>query len=652
MDAAAPARVAAALAQVTAGLPAGEDRAGQVAMAEAVARAISTGEHLLVQAGTGTGKTLAYLVPAVLAGRRTVVATATKALQEQLVAHDLPHLAATVGVAFDVAVLKGRSNYLCRAALADATAGEAQGALLGGAGASLAPDRLAQVVRWSVETPTGDRADLPVALTDPEWARLSVGVGECPGAHRCPHGDVCFAEAARTAAAEADVVVVNTHLYGLHVATGGAVLPEHEVLVVDEAHALEDVAAETLGLSTGPGRVEHLARACRGLFSADHPVLEPLASAGRRLEAALTPHAGHRVDPPAVPDLADALLAGAEAASGAAGAARALDVGGDAAVRRDRVVQLAATLASDLRLAGEPGPDQVAWVEDGAGLRLRLAPVDVAGELAGRLFPHVTTILTSATLSVGGAFEPIAERLGLGREAGGDGPGGGPGWRGLDVGSPFDHRRQALLYCAAHLPDPRGRGYEAAMLTELEELVAAAGGRTLALFTSRRALDAAADHLDGRLDLRLLVQDRLPRPVLQETFLREETSVLLATMGFWQGFDAPGATCTLVTIDRLPFSRPDDPLAEARREAATRARRNAFAAVDLPRAAVLLAQGAGRLVRTATDRGVVAVLDRRLATASYRWVLVNSLPPMRRTKDPELVRAELRALAGRAGVPG
>jgi ATP-dependent DNA helicase DinG len=216
----------------------------------------------------------------------------------------------------------------------------------------------------------------------------------------------------------------------------------------------------------------------------------------------------------------------------------------------------------------------------------------------------------------------------------------------VDVGSPFDYEHQALLYCAAHLPDPRATGHEAAMLEELESLVRAAGGRTLALFTSRRAMVAAAEHLRDRLPFTLLVQDELPRPLLQGAFLDDEQSVLLATMGFWQGFDAPGRTCSLVVIDRLPFARPDDPLAEARRSAATRARQNAFVAVDLPAAAVLLAQGAGRLIRAAADRGVVAVLDPRLATASYRWTLVKSLPPMRRTKDPDEVRRVLAAIDG------
>ena len=603
-------------------------------MARAVADAIEAGEHLVVQAGTGTGKTHAYLVPAILSGRRTMVVTATKALQEQLAERDLPFLQEHLGTDLRFAVLKGRSNYLCRAALADAVAGADQGTLLPGARTDTA--LLTEIVAWTGETTSGDRSDLPRVLSNADWSRLSVGVGECPGASKCGYGDVCFAEDARHAAAEADVVVVNTHLYGVHLASGAAVLPDHDVVVIDEAHALEDIAADTLGLSLGPGRLEHLAGACRGLFTGDHPAATVLDAAAARLAVILEPLAGERVDPTAG-DLAVALVSCGEAVAQASAAARQIDAAGDAAIRKERLLQLAGHLGGDIALLGEPDGGRVVWVESApGGFAIRVAPVDVGAALAERLFDDKTVILTSATLAVGGSFDPVAERLGLDRV---DTP-----WRGLDVGSPFDYEHQALLYCAAHLPDPRTPGYEAAMLDELEELVRAAGGRTLALFTSRRAMQAAADRLRDALPWQVLVQDELPRPILQSTFLDDETSVLLATMGFWQGFDAPGATCSLVVIDRLPFARPDDPLAEARRTAATKARRNAFEAVDLPAAAVRLAQGAGRLIRGGGDRGVVAVLDRRLATANYRWTLVKSLPPMRRTKDPAEVRAFLGAL--------
>jgi ATP-dependent DNA helicase DinG len=626
--------VAEALSRVIAGLPGGEDRPGQQAMAVAIAGAVAADEHLVVQAGTGTGKTHAYLVPALLSGRRVVVATATKALQEQLVGRDLPFLHEYLGVPFTAALLKGRSNYLCRSALADAVV-TTEGQLIDDGTRPLDREVLTRVVEWTATTVTGDRADLPMVLSDAQWGRLSVGVGECPGAARCAHGDVCFAEDARSAAAAADVVVTNTHLYGLHLASNGAVLPEHELLIVDEAHALEDVAADTLGRSLGTGRFDNLARAFRGLFTADHPAAAALDAAGARLGSVLDGLEG-RVDPTSG-DLAVALTGAGSVVAEAAAAARSIDPGGDAATRKERLLQLATNLGSDLNAFAELGAGEVAWVERSGPVALRSAPIDVGSLLAERLFAGPTVVLTSATLSVGGSFEPLAARLGLDRSV--------RPWRGLDVGSPFDYEEQALLYCAAHMPDPRAPGYEDAILDELEALITAAGGRALCLFTSRRAMVAAAERLRGRLPWQLLVQDELPRPQLQSRFLEDETSVLLATMGFWQGFDAPGRTCSLVVIDRLPFSRPDDPLAEARRAAATKARQNAFHAVDLPAAAVLLAQGAGRLVRNGTDRGVVAVLDRRLATASYRWTLVRSLPPMRRTKDPAEVRRFLAELA-------
>lgn len=627
-------RVPGALDRIVAGLDSGSSRPGQQAMAAAVAEAIEGGTTLLVEAPTGTGKTFAYLVPALLSGRRVVVATATKALQEQLVNKDLPLLRRALGIRFEAALLKGRSNYLCRAALADvsATADPAQGALVE---ERVDRRRLADVLEWAARTESGDRADLPVAVRDGEWARLSVGVGECPGAVRCAHGSTCFAEQARTAAADADVIVVNTHLYGLHLASGATLLPEHDVVVVDEAHALEDIAADTLGTVLGPGRVAALAGSCRAVFTPDHAAAGRLEVAAVALNGALEGRGGRRVDA-GEDDLAAALLLCGEAAAGAAEAARALDVGGDVGSRRDRLLQLASGVAADARTLAGPAEGSVTWVTTGPVPVLRRAPVDVGAELAERLFSRQPAVLTSATLRVGGSFAPLAARLGL--------PASGAPWEGLAVESPFDPASAGLLYCAAHLPDPRAAGAEAAVLSELEALIMAAGGRTLALFTSRRAMEAAAVHL-ADLPFRVLVQDELPRPVLAEAFVADETSVLLATLGFWQGFDAPGPTCTLVAIDRLPFGRPDDPVASARREAAVRARHDPFAAVDLPAAAVLLAQGAGRLLRTAEDRGVVAVLDRRLATAPYRWTLVNSLPPFRRTKDPDEARRFLAELA-------
>ena len=643
-----PDDVEAALARVVKAMPGGEERPGQLEMAKAVAVAIRTKKHLMVQAGTGIGKSVGYLVPAILMQHKTVVATATKALQEQLVKKDLPFLRQHLGVDFSYSLLKGRSNYICRAALADSVSRHAQGELLDREG--IGQSRLTEIVEWTIGSETGDREDMPFTVSPSEWSSVSVAVTECPGGQNCTYGDVCFSEDARAVAVESDVVVVNTHLYGIHLATNGAILPEHDVLVIDEAHAFEDVAADTLGVAVGPGRVEHLARSCRGLFTGDHPAIASLDSAASAYASVLEPLVGERVDPQKG-DVLTVLVQIGNAATQAGAEARKLELSGEVIGRRDRLVAAAGHVASDVGVLANAGDGRVVWCERAPASSahgkngqpvLRVAPVEVGTELRPRLFEErpggeggrVTVIMASATLAVGGRFEPVAAQLGVDE------------FTALDAGSPFDYEKQSLLYCAAHLPEPRSPQFEPAMLDELEGLITAAGGRTLALFTSRRAMEAAAERLDaGDHPFQVLVQDRQPRPILQREFLGDETSVLLATMGFWQGFDAPGRTCSLVVIDKLPFARPDDPLAEARRQAATRAKRNAFEAVDLPRAAILLAQGAGRLIRSTSDRGVVAVMDKRLSTARYRWTLVNSLPPMARTKDPQEVRDFLMNIA-------
>ena len=693
------------LRRVTAALPGGgEDRSGQAEMARAVARSLASGRHLVVRAGTGTGKSLAYLVPAVVSGERVVVATATKALQDQLAEKDLPSVSAALDRPVDFAVLKGRANYLCleRAAevggrgvqqdlgaAADASWPDGDPSGEDGPGVPEGPgdagglvDEVRRLLDWSRRTETGDRADLDFEPHGQAWAMVSVGPRECPGAHRCPEGGRCFAERARRRAAEADVVVVNTHLYGAHLASGGAVLPSHDVVVFDEAHEMEDVMTQSLGVDLAPGRLRALHAAARPLLGGDEaPGLDDAAD---RLRALLAGRVGERVlrapgrpgvpaaaskgrqgraffglidDPPgdgagfasvaegggttADEELASVLelvrarlerlrgrLADAGGTSASAGADDVAGTGrwsGDAA-RRTRALTAAAHLEEDVQRLLEPGDDDVAWV-DGTprGPVLRLSPVDVGPALAARLWGSVTAVLTSATIP-----PHLAARLAL----------DGYDVDHLDVGSPFDFGSQALLYVARHLPDPRDDGASQAVSDELETLISAAGGRTLALFTSRRATAAAAAELAQRLPFRVLVQGDLPKGRLLEEFARDETSCLFATLGFWQGVDVPGRSLSLVTVDRLPFGRPGDPVLDARRD---RAGQGAFALVDLPRAATLLAQGAGRLIRSAGDRGVVAVLDPRLATAGYRRVLLDALPPMRRTVDQAEVMAFLRA---------
>jgi ATP-dependent DNA helicase DinG len=653
-----------ALTKVTAGLANGEQRPEQQEMCRAVGEALVTGTHLVVQAGTGTGKSLAYLVPAVLSGYKVVVATATKALQDQLAEKDLPLVEHGLGHAFSYAVLKGRSNYICRQRVAEVGSGGIQPELAGeGAGETessepdgsrteSAPAGLVDEVRtllaWSESTASGDRADLSFEPSGRAWGMVSVGPRECPGAFNCPSGNRCFAEAARDRAVAADVVVVNTHLYGAHLASGRAVLPEHDVVVFDETHELEEVMTSSLGVEITPGRFRALATSARALVTDDaaEADMASLFTVGDQIGALLADRVGTRVmhddAHPPVDDSELAELLGRAAAITARVTdairrtdlqASLLDEGGsgaDKGARKTRAINAASHLTDDLHRLIARGDGDVAWV-DGTrrNVRLRLSPIDVGPVLSGALWGEVTAVLTSATVP-----PRLVERVGLeGFET-----------SQLDVGSPFDYRAHALLYVARHLPDRRAPQAEAALQAELALLIEAAGGRTLALFTSRRATEEAAAALAPDLPYTLLLQGELPKGRLLEEFAADETSCLFATLGFWQGVDIPGRALSLVTLDRLPFPRPDDPLLQARR---ARAGSRAFQLVDLPRAATLLAQGAGRLIRTAEDRGVVAVLDPRLATASYRDVLLSTLPPMRRTVERGEVAEFLRAALSR-----
>jgi ATP-dependent DNA helicase DinG len=612
----------------------GEVRAGQIAMADAVARAVRDGHPLVVRAGTGTGKTWAYLVGALLGSTgkagKVVVATATKALQDQLSGKDLPALAATgLRPGLTWAVLKGRSNYLCRQAAAEADR-DADAPALGlgeGDGASGTSEKgravgreVARLLAWAEDSLTGDRAELAFEPSPAAWSSVSVGSDQCPGAKECPSGESCFAEAAYERAREADVVVVNLHLLGAHVASGGHVLPEHDVVILDEAHEAPDVMAGALGVTLTPGRVTAVARLASATGLTRHRdaldlALEPLV--GTRLATGAT---GNAQVGEALTDLAEGLRA-------ARAALRGLQPDPALKARRERATKALDSLAADVQTVIDARDDDVTWVEQSGSQRaLRVAPIDVGAELARVAWPSTTPILTSATIPIG-----LGAQLGLGANT-----------VELDVGSPFDYRRLALLY-VPRLPDPRHPDHEAAAHAELEFLIDAAGGRTLALFTSWRAMRAAHGALADRLPYRILAQDDLPKPALIEAFREDETSCLFATMGFWQGVDVPGDACSLVVIDRLPFPRPDDPVAQARRE---RAGPNAFNAVDLPHVATRLAQGAGRLIRSTTDRGVVAVLDKRLAESSYRPVILSALPPMRRTRDRADVTAFFAAPEG------
>ena len=619
----------AALAQVTAGLAVHEERPGQQQMAAAVADAIESGRHLVVQAGTGTGKTLAYLVPAILSGKRTVVATATKALQDQLATKDLPFVVdqlAEQGVDLEWAVLKGRSNYLCLQRLREFAA-PAQGQLELEPVSAMVRAEIVRVAEWAGGTHSGDVAELDWSPSDLAWRTVSVGSDECPGAERCPMGRECWAELARDRAQTADVVVVNTHLYGIDVSANGAIIPEHDVVVFDEAHGLEDIMSDTVGVELAPGRFVSLAASVRGIL-ADQDIPGSIADLASTARQALSPHAGQRLRSPLPDDVTEFLGEARLVLVRTGEALQGIDTKvEDAQQRKLRAVMMLGRTLEYVEAALAERDGTVTFVSGSPdNPRLEIAPLDVGPALRSGVWERRTAILTSATVPA-----TLPARVGL--------PEGSTDV--VDVGSPFDYPVQGLLYCAMHLPPPKSPRYRDAVADELVHLIEAAGGRTLALFTSWAALDHAAATVRERVTVPILTQRDLPKPALVAAFAGSEETCLFATTGLFQGIDVPGASLSLVVIDKLPFPRPDDPLLTARREllGAT-----AFETIDVPRAATMLAQAAGRLIRTADDRGAVAVLDPRLGTARYRWDIVKALPPMRRTRDRAEVEAFLRGL--------
>jgi len=616
-----------ALAHVAAALPAGgESRQGQIDMLEAVAKAIDGERHLIAQAGTGTGKSLAYLIPVILSKKRAVIATATKALQDQIASTELPHLRSQLERPFTWAVLKGRNNYICRQRVNEFS-NDAQLSLAGTAAHN--EDELDQLVEFSDTSSTGDRAELDFEPADASWSAVSVTSKECPGRNRCPSGNNCFAEMARDRANEADVIIVNTHLLATDMRAEQGVLPDHDIVVVDEAHQLDDIATNSFGSSINGARMRWFARSADRIL-VDPETIDRLRDVGDDISDALEPHTGERLPVGGVEEISIVLDRARDRVNTAVEKLRDLPKGkdSDADARRLRAEQAGLSLLGELIEASTSDEGSVAWVErSGNEPTLQVAPLDVASMLGPVLVEDRTAILTSATLPMA-----TATNVGLEEDA----------HDRIDVESPFDYQTNALLYCATHLPEPRAAEYENAMLTHLVELIGAAGGRTLGLFTSYRMMDAAAEFLEPYIKTPVLTQRDYPKPVLIEKFKEDPETSLLATMGFWQGIDIPGPSLSLVTIDRLPFPRPDDPLLSARRDLAGR---HAFRLIDLPRAATLLAQGAGRLIRTKSDRGVVAVLDSRLATKkSYRWDLIKSLPDFARTSDPETALDHLRQI--------
>ena len=667
----------AALDAALAAVPGSQERPGQRAMVDAVATALGSGEHLLVQAGTGTGKSLAYLVPALTSGKRVVVATATKALQAQLVDKDLPRLVAALtgvlGRTPTYALAKGRGNYLCLQQVhggPGAREDEPSDSLFDGPQSSLGT----QVVRlreWAEQTASGDRDEVPFPVTDRAWRQVSVSARECLGS-KCPDRVDCFSEKAREAAKEADVVVANHTLLALDVFTGVQVLPERDAVVLDEAHEFVDSVTDALSHELAIGDVRRAVGAVGDLVS--EAAQARLESARDGLEGVL-----QLLEPGWVRALDshshDVLGLLASAASAACAEITREMSSGDLAgddvelARRERA---RASLTAVMEAANEIGTPSVSSAvyatADGGATRLRVSPLRVGGALGSRLFGETTVVATSATLTLGGSFRHAAGQLGLTWLAGspvGEGePHDGrekaaqdealaadeedppPRWRHLDVGSPFDYPRQSQLWIGSDLPDPGRMAVSWAREVDalLVELVEAAGGRTLGLFSSTAAAARAAAAVRAASDLPILLQGEDSPGALQHRFASDARTCLFGTRSFWQGVDTPGSACQLVVLDRIPFGHVDDPLSKARLAAASDDGRNGFLEVTLPPAAVLLAQGAGRLIRSTGDRGVVAVLDPRLATAGYARVLLDSLPGFYRARSKEAVLASLRAI--------
>jgi ATP-dependent DNA helicase DinG len=712
--------VATLLSAAVAGIG-GAERPGQVRMAEAVAQAIDSGEHLAVQAGTGTGKSLAYLVPAArhaaALDATVVVSTATIALQSQLIDRDLPRLAEAVkpllGRAPTFAILKGRRNYVCKNRLQNGAADEPQEALFDARAVTDLGQQVQRLRDWAETTESGDRDELVPGVDERAWRQVAVTARECIGAQRCHFGSRCFAERAREIAGRADIVVTNHALLAIDALENGNVLPEHDVVIIDEAHDLVDRVTSIATAEVTAPAVDTAARRCGRQVTED--ATGRLREAGEGLAQVLAEAPSGRID--VLPEHLGAALAAVRDAAGSCAAEIRTSARSDDDEPEQLAARRAALAALDElhdaadRILGAFGPDvaarpDVVWLDvpaDPEARRpptLRVAPLEVGRLLAERLFGCRTVALTSATLSVGGSFAPLAWQWGLpvaGEPAAVARPGSvlapaasetvpddpvsdgavpdepvpdgavpegaapdeelsgnaGPGpaephplnWSGLDVGSPFDHPRSGILYVARHLPPPGRDGLDRSYLDEICELITAAGGRTLGLFSSMRAARQAATELRERIDHPLLCQGDDPTSQLISRFAADEASCLFGTLSLWQGVDVPGRALQLVIIDRIPFPRPDDPLASARQRAVAARGGNGFMTVAAAQAALLLAQGTGRLLRTMSDRGVVAILDPRLVTKQYGSFLRASLPPFWATTDPEVVRGALRRLA-------
>ncbi len=634
----------------------GTMREGQLMMAHSIDHSLESGEHLLVQAGTGTGKSLGYLVPALAhltqnPNSRVIVATATLALQAQLAHKDIPVALKAVervtGSTPRTTILKGRSNYACLLKVRQGVVSE-QDSLLdagelsetlkaSGAGAeSVLGAEVLELRDWAeLELRSGkvaDRDDAP-AHSARAWQQVSVPARECLGAQKCQFGEQCFVEKSRQIARESDLVVTNHALLAIDAMHGGTALPEHDIVIIDEAHELTSRVTGAASQELVPSHLERTAR--RALdFLNDEQGMDLLGL---------------------VEDFNDALAAAPLARIEAADSSvimffqRLRDVtrgilsslGGEESTPEQRMVHAAVSEIFDIaeRIAALSDND-VIWVSenDRMGRWVVVAPLDVAGLLREAILKPKTAALTSATLKLGGDFLPAARAVGLHKND-------EMAWSGIDVGTPFSYQQQGICYIATDLPNPSREGIGPEQLAVIAELIWAAGGRTLGLFSAQRSAELAADYLRRELpNIPVLCQGDAHLPELMRQFTQDPNTCLFGTVSLWQGIDVPGDTCELVIIDKIPFPRPDEPLLQARQAAVVQAGGNGFMQVAASHAGLLLAQGAGRLIRRSTDRGVVAILDPRLKTARYGSFLRASMPDFWTTSDREQAISALRRL--------
>jgi ATP-dependent DNA helicase DinG len=643
----------------------GQPREGQIAMAEAVANALSDRHHLLVQAGTGTGKSLAYLVPALVHGKKVLVATATLALQRQLVERDLPKIKGALekelGRELTFAVYKGVGNYLCLQKMNSAEA-DPDGEVLLEIG-TLEKD--AKRLRAWAETPgvSGDRDDAP-DVDRRVWYANSVSGRECIGKDDCAYGSQCFAVNAKAKAQTADVVVTNHTLLAIEIVDSHPILPERDAVILDEAHEFMDRTTQAVTEELTVARVERAAKMAKKHLPGK--ASDAFAKAADNFAEALNDFAADvRNDPtkagrlPELPAQLEAPIRKVKETSAAVVALINADsdvIDPDSMAERARVKGATNEVQQTATKMLKPSGHQVMWFEPTFST-LYLAPLSVSQVLRANLLTDTPVIATSATLSVGKSFDAIAKSIGFvvggsddedsedEYEAGEIDP---ANVQMLDVGSPFDFAKQGALYLPKHIPEPGRDGPSKEALTELAELIDAAGGRTLALFSSWRGVEMADEYLRkvlAELEIPIITQKRGDSVgTLVERFAKDPKSILLGTISLWQGIDVPGPSCTLVAIDRIPFPRPDEPVMSARAAEADAAGGSGFMQVSLPRAALLLAQGTGRLIRSIDDRGVVAILDSRIVTKRYGSVLLNSMPPFWRTSDGAVIRDSLKRL--------